>query len=322
MKKIPIILLSLTCVCLFALCAFLGINHKDLITDNQELKDENKTLHLDLTNLNTKISDDAAYLTGQEEYIAELTRQLAELQAPDDSDSEKETKSPDSKDKYPDMYPQKPSDGEGTSEKVVYLTFDDGPSALTPEVLDLLDEYDAKATFFVVYTDTSQYTSNLKEIVSRGHTLAIHSYSHDYDKIYNSVDAFLSDFEKVFNWVSEETGVKPALYRFPGGSIKGSTSVVNGIVKEMNRRGFIYYDWNVSSGDGSSATTQENILENVTTAVKDFKQPVVLMHDGPGNTATKKALPAVLKTLSKDGYAFRSLDEYMKPVQYNRKANK
>lgn len=98
----------------------------------------------------------------------------------------------------------------------VYLTFDDGPSDLTPEVLDLLDKYDAKATFFVVYTDDEEYTSYLKEIVDRGHTIALHSYSHDYNKIYKSVDAFLEDFEKVYNWVYEETGVRPTLFRFPG----------------------------------------------------------------------------------------------------------
>ena len=171
----------------------------------------------------------------------------------------------------------------------VYLTFDDGPSDLTPEVLDLLDKYDAKATFFVVYTDDEEYTSYLKEIVDRGHTIALHSYNHDYNKIYKSVDAFLEDFEKVYNWVYEETGVSPTLFRFPGGSTKGKKSVVNDI-----------------------------ILENVCTNVGSFDQPVVLMYDGVGKNATLKALPMLLETLAEEGYEFCSLDENLKPIQYKR----
>ncbi|MDO5126956.1 MAG: polysaccharide deacetylase family protein [Eubacteriales bacterium] len=201
----------------------------------------------------------------------------------------------------------------------VYLTFDDGPSDLTPEVLDLLDKYDAKVTFFVVYTDDEEYTSYLKEIVDRGHTIALHSYSHDYNKIYKSVDAFLEDFEKVYNWVYEETGVRPTLFRFPGGSTKGKKSIVNDIIAEMERRGFIYYDWNVSSGDGSNLTTTENILENVCTNVGSFDQPVVLMHDGVGKNATLKDIPMLLEILAEEGYEFCLLDKNLKPIQYKRK---
>ena len=202
----------------------------------------------------------------------------------------------------------------------MYLTFDDGPSDLTPQVLDLLDEYDAKATFFVVYKDSKEYTKLLSEIVKRGHTLALHSYSHDYKKIYASVDAFLEDFQRVYDWVYEETGQRPALFRFPGGSTNGKRSITDEIVKEMERRGFIYYDWNVSSGDGSQLTTTENIIENVTTTVGNQKFPVVLMHDGQGKNATLKALPSVLEYLKDNNYTFQALNETMKPVQYQRKS--
>lgn len=167
--------------------------------------------------------------------------------------------------------------------------------------------------------DDEEYTSYLKEIVDRGHTIALHSYSHNYNKIYKSVDAFLEDFEKVYNWVYEENGVRPTLFRFPGGSTKGKKSVVNDIIAEMERRGFIYYDWNVSSGDGSNLATTENILENVCTNVGSFDQPVVLMHDGVGKNATLKDLPMLLETLAEEGYEFCSLDENLKPIQYKRK---
>lgn len=241
----------------------------------------------------------------------------------------------DYQDKYPNLYSQAEyekrekagkngkdekngSSQDKETEKFVYLTFDDGPSDLTPKVLDLLDQYDAKATFFVVYKDEEAYTEYLSEIVSRGHTLALHSYSHDYKKIYASVDAFLADFQKVYDWVYEETGVRPTLFRFPGGSNNGKKSITDEIIAEMERRGFLYYDWNVSSGDGSNLTTSDNILENICTNVGNYDFPVVLMHDGPGKHATLNALPQVLKTLEKKGYSFQALDESMEPVQYQR----
>lgn len=328
MKKIPVIILSLLLISLLILG---GLFFFTYIQKEADTKAENESLHSDISTLKAKLQEKEDFISGQTDYINELTTQLADCQnvteaeentdedEEDDEDSDNSESSSDYRKKYPDLYAGATYSDEDTSDLKVYLTFDDGPSDLTPQVLDLLDEYDAKATFFVVYTDNEQYTSYLKEIVDRGHTLALHSYSHNYDKIYKSVDAFLEDFEKVYDWVYEETGVRPTLFRFPGGSTNGKTSVVNDIIAEMERRGFIYYDWNVSSGDGSNLTTTENILENVCTNVGSFDQPVVLMHDGAGKNATLKALPTILKTLADDGYEFCSLDETMEPIQYKRK---
>lgn len=320
MKKIPVILLSLLLVSLLILGGLFFFTYSRKESD---AKAENKTLQSNIASLQEQLQQKEDFISGQEEYINELTTQLADCQntvdSEDDEDDEDDTASSYEK-KYPDLYAGATYSEDGDSSDLkVYLTFDDGPSDLTPEVLDLLDKYDAKATFFVVYTDNEEYTSYLKEIVERGHTLALHSYSHDYDKIYKSVDAFLSDFETVYNWVYEETGVRPTLFRFPGGSTNGKKSVVNDIIAEMERRGFIYYDWNVSSGDGSNLTTTENILENVCTNVGSFDQPVVLMHDGVGKNATLKALPTLLETLAEEGYEFCSLDENLTPIQYKRK---
>lgn len=320
MKKIPVILLSLLLVSLLILGGLFFFTYSRKESD---AKAENKTLQSNIASLQEQLQQKEDFISGQEEYINELTTQLADCQntvdSEDDEDDEDDTASGYEK-KYPDLYAGATYSEDGDSSDLkVYLTFDDGPSDLTPEVLDLLDKYDAKATFFVVYTDNEEYTSYLKEIVERGHTLALHSYSHDYDKIYKSVDAFLSDFETVYNWVYKETGVRPTLFRFPGGSTNGKKSVVNDIIAEMERRGFIYYDWNVSSGDGSNLTTTENILENVCTNVGSFDQPVVLMHDGVGKNATLKALPTLLETLADEGYDFCSLDENLTPIQYKRK---
>lgn len=320
-KKLPVIILSLLLVSLLILGGLLFFTYHQKVT---KTKSENKTLHSNVSDLNTRLQEKEDFISGQTEYINELTTQLADCQntvnsEDEDSDNKKNDTTSSYEKKYPDLYAGATFPGDNTSDLKVYLTFDDGPSDLTPQVLDLLDKYNAKATFFVVHTDNEEYTSYLKEIVDRGHTLALHSYSHDYNKIYKSVDAFLEDFNQVYNWVYEETGVRPTLFRFPGGSTNGKTAVVNDIIAEMERRGFIYYDWNVSSGDGSNLTTTENILENVCTNVGNFDQPVVLMHDGAGKNATFKALPTILKTLADEGYEFCSLDEHLTPVQYKRK---
>lgn len=320
-KKLPVIILSLLLVSLLIWGGLLFFTYHQKVT---KTKSENKTLQSNVSDLNTRLQEKEDFISGQTEYINELTTQLADCQntvnsEDEDSDDKKNDTTSSYEKKYPDLYAGATFSDDNTSDLKVYLTFDDGPSDLTPQVLDLLDKYNAKATFFVVHTDNEEYTSYLKEIVDRGHTLALHSYSHDYNKIYKSVDAFLEDFNQVYNWVYEETGVRPTLFRFPGGSTNGKTAVVNDIIAEMERRGFIYYDWNVSSGDGSNLTTTENILENVCTNVGNFDQPVVLMHDGAGKNATFKALPTILKTLADEGYEFCSLDEHLTPVQYKRK---
>lgn len=328
MKKLPLILTSLLSLCLLALCLILFTGYQHMDEKHQKLKTENTALNTDVTELNDQLLEKDSFIAGQKEQLSELNRQIAELMQPsstdtEDGDTEDYGSPSDYEDKYPDMYSASKlgnQEKNKNADKTVYLTFDDGPSSLTPKVLDLLDEYNAKATFFVVYTEDPEYTSYLKEIVDRGHTLAIHSYSHDYDKIYRSVDAFLEDFNQVYQWVYEETGQRPSLFRFPGGSTKGRSSLIKNIVSEMERRGFIYYDWNVSSGDGSNLTTAENILENIYPNVNNFQMPVVLMHDGIGKNATLEALPNVFKILEENGYQCKALDETLVPIQYQRKS--
>lgn len=321
MKKILLIIMSLLTIGLCILCGLLYTNYDKKSTF---LNERNTSLSSDIAGLKEQLQEKEDFISGQKDYITELNKQLSDCQNAADSDENTEdtdddndsSYTPDYQEEYPDLYAGASYPDQKQVSKTVYLTFDDGPSDLTPEVLDLLDKYNAKATFFVVHTDDAEYTSYLKEIVNRGHTLALHSYSHNYSKIYQSVDAFLEDFEKVYNWVYEETGQRATLFRFPGGSTNGKSYIVKDIIAEMERRGFIYYDWNVSSGDGSNLTTTENILENVGSNVGFFDQPVVLMHDGAGKTATLNALPTLLENLANQGYEFRALDETLKPIQY------
>ncbi|MCI8484086.1 MAG: polysaccharide deacetylase family protein [Lachnospiraceae bacterium] len=328
MKKLPFIS-ALICAAVFLCgCGFLCLqywnldkHYRTLETEALHLQENNSELNEKLEENTTQLEDKENYIEGQKDYISELSDQIQDLEKGEDSDSDSSDSSAYSKsnsknDPYPNLYADKDNLPVQSGQKYVYLTFDDGPSSLTPKVLDLLDEYDAHATFFVVQKNNEKYAEYLSEIVERGHTLALHSYSHDYNQIYRSVDAFLTDYEKVYDWVYEETGYSPSLFRFPGGSTNGSSYVVSNIIEEMERRGFIYYDWNVSSGDGSNLTTTQNIIDNVCTTVGNVDTPVVLMHDGSGKDATLAALPAVLKNLSEAGYEFRSLDKTLEPVQY------
>lgn len=315
--------------------SMLGQRFQALETEAFQLQEENASLNQQLDGKSSelkenisKVEEQEKYIAGQKDYVSELTQQIqeyaaklpkedadeesGEMEGTDDTDPYGETE----QDPYPDLYAQEHGSGISENQKYVYLTFDDGPSELTPQVLDLLDEYGAKATFFVVCKNNEEYAEYLPEIVKRGHTLALHSYSHDYHTIYRSLDAFLEDYEKVFDWVKKETGYTPSLFRFPGGSNNGSSYVRKEIIQEMERRGFVYYDWNVSSGDGSNLTTTENIIDNICSNVGYIENPVVLMHDGTGKQATLNALPSVLKYLAEEGYEFRSLDKTLQPVQF------
>lgn len=327
MKKKTLIPVLVCTVIFLCICGVLGFQYQDLSGRYQKLEAEAAQLQENNSGLNEKLEDSTTqleekekYIEGQKDYISELSEQIQdfEKEASEEDSSQGDWYSANKSDDepYPNLYADKDDLPVQSGQKYVYLTFDDGPSSLTPKVLDLLDEYNAHATFFVVAKNNEEYAEYLSEIVKRGHTLALHSYSHNYNLIYRSVDAFLEDYEKVYDWVYEETGYSPCLFRFPGGSNNGSSYVVNNIIKEMERRGFTHYDWNVSSGDGSNLTTTQNIIDNVCTTVGNVENPVVLMHDGSGKNATLAALPTVLQKLSAAGYEFRSLDQNSEPVQY------
>ena len=216
---------------------------------------------------------------------------------------------------FPDMYVE-PAENFQYSQKTVYLTFDDGPSYITTSVLDALDWQEIPATFFVVYRSGEDGAAHLKRIVESGHTVGIHSYSHEYTKIYSSVEAFLTDFYQVWNWVYETTGVRSSVFRFPGGSVNGyNRDVYVEIIAEMTRRGFTYYDWNVSSGDAAATeVSSAAIYENVLSGVRSSSRAIVLMHDGRGHSATANALPDIIRTLQEEGYTFAPLTNDVYPI--------
>ena len=224
---------------------------------------------------------------------------------------------------YQKMYPQmKTTENvqikDSEDGKCVYLTFDDGPSALTAQVLDILKQYDIKATFFVVYKGDAASAELYKRIVDEGHTLGIHSASHDYDKIYQSVDAYLDDFAKLYDYLYLVTGVHPEIFRFPGGSLNSyNQGIYKELIAEMLRRGFVYFDWNVSAQDAASKVTSESCVNSVMSTLKGRDRAIVLMHDSASKQMTVAALPHIIEELQKQGYHFSKLDRSVRPVDFS-----
>ena len=220
--------------------------------------------------------------------------------------------------KYPDMFvPQTEKKPFDPNDKVVYLTFDDGPSALTEDVLNILDEYGVKATFFVVAKDDETSKQRLREIADRGHAIGLHSYTHDYRKIYASVDAFLDDFAKEREIIYSATGEYPTMFRFPGGSVNSyNKKTAKAIIDEMTRRGYTYYDWNVSSADAEYGATRESIYRDTITQTKARTKAIVLCHDTNAKGDTVSQLPAILKELKQSGYRFDKLDPSVAPINF------
>ena len=181
----------------------------------------------------------------------------------------------------------------------VYLTFDDGPSENTPEILEILKNHNVKATFFVTGKESDEAKEWYRQIVADGHTLAMHSYSHKYSTIYESVDSFSADFTTLRDMLEDITGVNCRFYRFPGGSSNQvSNTDMNEFIDYLGEQGMTYYDWNVVCGDATSQIyTADELVQNVMTDVVKYKYSVVLMHDAADKDSTVEALEQILQKL-------------------------
>lgn len=181
----------------------------------------------------------------------------------------------------------------------VYLTFDDGPSSNTGEILDILAEYDVKATFFVVGKEEEKYQPLYKRIVEEGHTLAMHSYSHKYSEIYQSKESFVEDLTKLQEFLYDTTGVWCRYCRFPGGSSNTVSSVdMHDLIAYLEEQDMSYFDWNVSSGDASSAyISPDAIVRNSTSKLQNFQEAIILLHDASDKDSTVEALPRLIEQI-------------------------
>lgn len=199
---------------------------------------------------------------------------------------------------------------EDKNKRVVYLTFDDGPSKNTYKVLEILDKYDVKATFFVIGANiTQEYEALIKDMEQRGHIIGIHTFSHKYNYIYSNVNSYIEDFNKAYFQLERIMETPPAIYRFPGGSCN---CYVGGLKKEiverLKARGFSYFDWTISGEDSVGKPTVEGIIKNVLKDIDDFENPIVLLHDSSINENTVDALESIILGIKERGYEFGVLD--------------
>ncbi len=224
------------------------------------------------------------------------------------------------KDQYPGLYVDNDFKFKEPEKKTAYLTFDDGPDeTVTPQVLDILKKYKVKATFFTIHNGSKKADGLYKRIVNEGHTIAAHSYTHDYEKIYQSVDSFLDDFSKISEHIEKVSGVKPEIFRFPGGSVNYyNAGVYRQIIGEMIRRGYVYYDWNISAEDAVRAGVSAGDIKRYALAgSSNMNKKIVLMHDGAGHKNTAEALPGIIEGLKKQGYSFEPLTKEVMPVVFS-----
>ena len=192
--------------------------------------------------------------------------------------------------------------------KTIYLTFDDGPGPYTSQLLDVLDRYGVKATFFV--TD-SGYDQAMKEIVDRGHSIGIHTVSHRYDEIYTSPEAYFGDLMQMQDIIYRNTGVKTTLLRFPGGSSneisrRSCEGIMTTLVEAVQDAGFQYFDWNVDSNDAGGARKSQQVFDNVVAGVKNARVSMVLQHDI--HAFSVEAVEDILAWGLDHGYTFRAID--------------
>ena len=201
------------------------------------------------------------------------------------------------------------------TEKKIYLTFDDGPGeAVTPRILDILKKYNIPATFFIIdYGQNEKKIKLLKSAIAQGHTIGIHGYSHDYEKIYKSSAAFMENIGKLEKKIKKDLNYKPFIMRFPGGSSNTVSKdcckgIMSDLVNTVQEEGFYYTDWNVDSSDASASNiSADQIIYSVKTGCENNRCSIVLMHDSDSKKTTADALPAVIEWAKKEGYTFAAM---------------
>lgn len=213
---------------------------------------------------------------------------------------------------------------EGATEKIAYLTFDDGPSEVTPEVLDTLKKKNVRATFFLI---GSEITSEREEIVKReqgeGHCIGIHTYSHKRNEMYCDEKAFFEDFNQCSDRIREVTGTVPKLHRFPWGSNNRYVCpIVDDIVEKLQKIKVTSFDWNVSGEDSVGRNVPKAVIyRNVAKDLEKHDEPIILLHDSNTMQNTAAVLGEIIDMIAEKGYSFGTLaerKEYMFPEQWRR----
>lgn len=194
------------------------------------------------------------------------------------------------------------------SDKTIYLTFDDGPSYLTNQILDILKEKEVPATFFLVGSNLDTYRETVKRAYIEGHTIGLHSNTHRYNEIYASLDAYVNDLKILKQRVKSIIKENPRIVRLPGGSSnvvsrKYKKGIVTEVTNYLNDKHYYYFDWNIDSLDASGRVSKEVIYNSVVNNLK-MGANIVLMHDTNTKQTTVEALPLIIDYAKANGYTF------------------
>ena len=259
------------------------------IVDYRERLEQKELEIIELKSYEEVIGEKNAIIENQERIIAELEGALAVME---------------------EKYETTKVQNESLTDKVVYLTFDDGPSKnVTLEILKILEAYDIKATFFVQGRNIDKNADVLRAVHEAGHKIGNHSFSHNYDFIYKNETDFWEDFDKAQEKIQSITGVYPDVFRFPGGSLSaynllGEVTFRN-ITTGIYDRGMQHFDWNIDSGDAAKdfATVGE-IKMNAFGQLAKKKHAIALFHDTDAKLTTVEALPQIIEHYLAMGYRF------------------
>jgi peptidoglycan/xylan/chitin deacetylase (PgdA/CDA1 family) len=206
-----------------------------------------------------------------------------------------------------------PEGAEVPRRPTVYLTFDDGPSKLTPEVLDILQEEKVPATFFVLGKYAEEYPDTIRRMLGEGHAVGNHTYDHVYKELYMDYQTFWDQVQRTDRILYGITGRHPALLRAPGGTYTNFDAFY---FYYLQRAGYTVWDWNIDSGDSARADVPAEEIYRTVGKGPFRQQTVVLMHDGIGHEETVKALPGIIRLFKDKGYSFAALSPEEKPVRF------
>ena len=196
-------------------------------------------------------------------------------------------------------------------DKIAYLTFDDGPSNNTSKILDILNQYNIKATFFVLGAQVKIFPETTNRMYNEGHYIANHGYSHKYQTIYQSPEQVLNEFNQCNQIVAQTINVpeyNSHLFRFPGGSVGGKyASIKSQAATLLSQNNILYIDWNSLTGDAQKQDlTEDYLMENLKNTTANKNHIVVLMHDAQAKIKTVEVLPKVIEYLKQQGYSFQN----------------
>ncbi len=305
-KNIIITILSVAVVVLTVLLVVVAFHFKEIKANDADIMNSFSNIQNELSQKNDEISEQNSIHESEKE---ELNRKISDLNRQVSLKRKQQAES---------AAAALPNPSPESGGKTIYLTFDDGPSPNTPRIISILNSYGIKATFFVKNTS---YNGYMKDIVDNGNVIALHSYTHDYKRIYSSDEAFYQDLQDISDLVYLQTGVRSNIMRFPGGgsntvSKKYSPGIMTRLTQGVADRGYIYYDWNCSSGDAIKNTVPKDTIVANCKRVPAAKNVIVLLHDTDAKSTTVEALPEIIEYYQSCGYTFSTITADTPPVHH------